>query len=134
MDKRAVTTYSYRGCGREVWSFSHQVKCKSSGEPSIATRILQSWDTGSRVVLKADQEVATAEVQRQVVAMRSVETVQMKSSVGESQSNGRAVNELKTKQMLWFARRSVEQKRNTVQPRAKRWKNKLRPMGRRCRT
>ena len=64
--------------------------------PWIATRIaadieeLGYWR--SRVVLKADQEVATADVQRQVVAASLGETVPMNSPVGESQSNGRVKN------------------------------------------
>ena len=40
-------------------------------------------------VLKAYQEVAIADVQRQVVAVRPGETLPMNSPVGESQSNGR---------------------------------------------
>ena len=44
---------------------------------------------GSRV---ADQEVAIADVQRQVVAMSLGETMPTNSSVGESQSNGRIYN------------------------------------------
>ena len=40
------------------------------------------------MVLKADEEASSADVQRQVVAVRSGETVPMnKSPVGESQSN-----------------------------------------------
>ena len=44
------------------------------------------------MVLKAAKEVAIADVQRQVVANRSGETVPMNSPVGESQSNGRVEN------------------------------------------
>ena len=44
------------------------------------------------MVLKAGQEVAIADAQRQVVAVRSGETGPMNSSVGESQSNGRVEN------------------------------------------
>ena len=39
------------------------------------------------MVLKADQETVIADVQRQVVAVRSGETVPMNSRVGESQGN-----------------------------------------------
>ena len=71
---------------------THQVKCKGSGDTWIATRIaadLAELGHGrSRVVLKADQELAIADAQRQVVAVRSGETVPMNSPVGESQSNG----------------------------------------------
>ena len=74
----------------------HQVKCEGSGDPWIATRIaahiLELRYGGSRVVLKADQEVAIPDEQRQVVAARSDETVPMNSPVGESQSNGRLEN------------------------------------------
>ena len=44
------------------------------------------------MVLKADQEVATADAHRQVVAVRSAETVPVNSTVGESQSIGRVEN------------------------------------------
>ena len=54
------------------------MKCEGSGHPWIATRIAAHIEElrygGSRVVLKADQEVAIADVQRQVVAARSGET------------------------------------------------------------
>ena len=55
---------------------------------------------GSKVVLKADQEVAIADVQRQVVAARSGETVPMNSQVGESQSNCRVENAVQRVQGL----------------------------------
>ena len=42
--------------------------------------------------MKADQEVAIAEVQRQVVAETSGETVPTKRPAGGSQSNGRVEN------------------------------------------
>ena len=75
---------------------AHQVKCKGSGVPWVATRIaadIEELRCGrSRVVLKAAKEVAIAHVQRQVVAERSGETVSMNSAVGESQSNGRVEN------------------------------------------
>ena len=44
------------------------------------------------MILNADQEVAIADVQKQVVALRLCETVPVKSPVGESQSNGRVDN------------------------------------------
>ena len=50
--------------------------------------------------MKADQEVAIADVQRQVVAVRSGETVPMSSPVGESQINGRTENEAQRVQGL----------------------------------
>ena len=57
---------------------AHQVKCKGSGDPWIATRIATDIEElgcgASRVALKADQEVAIADVQRQAVAVRSGET------------------------------------------------------------
>ena len=75
---------------------AHQVKCKGSGDPWIATRIaadLKELGCGeSRVVLKADQEAGIEDVQRQVAAVRSGETVPMNSHAGESQSDGRAEN------------------------------------------
>ena len=53
---------------------AHQVKCKGSGDPWIATRVAADIEElgsgGSRVVLKADQEVAIADEQRQVVASK----------------------------------------------------------------
>ena len=62
---------------------AHQVKCKGSGDSWIATRIAADFGEfgygGSRVVLKADQEGAIADVQRQVVAVRSGETVPTKA-------------------------------------------------------
>ena len=58
-------------------------------------RTLKSRDTeGSRVFLKADQEVAVVDVQRQVVAVRSSETLPMNSPVGESLSKGRVEMEV----------------------------------------
>ena len=71
---------------------AHHVKCKGSGHHRIATRIAGNTEElgygKSRMVLKADQEAAIADVQRQVVAVRSGETVPMNNSrVGESQSN-----------------------------------------------
>ena len=52
------------------------------------------------MVLKADQEAAIADVQRQVVAVRSGETVPMNSPVDESQSNGRVENAVQRVQNL----------------------------------
>ena len=71
---------------------AHHVECKGSGDHRIATRIagnIEELEYGrSRVVLKADQEAAIADVQGQVVAVRSGETVPMNDSpVCESQSN-----------------------------------------------
>ena len=61
------------------------MNCNGSGDPWIATRIAANTEDlgygGSRVVLKADQEVAVADVHRQVVAARSGETVPMNSPV-----------------------------------------------------
>ena len=55
------------------------MKCIGSGDPWIATRIAADIEElgygGSRVVLKAIQEVAIADVQKQVVAVRQGETV-----------------------------------------------------------
>ena len=66
--------------------------CKGSGDPWIATRIAADIEEfghgGSRVVLKADQEVAIVEVQGQV------------GPVGESQSNGRVENAVQRVQGL----------------------------------
>ena len=57
------------------------MKCIGSGDPWIATRIAADIEElgygGSRVVLKAIQEVAIADVQKQVVAVRQGETVPM---------------------------------------------------------
>ena len=56
------------------------MKCIGSGDPWMATRIAADIEElgygGSRVVLKAIQEVAIADVQKQVVAVRQGETVQ----------------------------------------------------------
>ena len=63
---------------------AHQVKCNGSGDPWIATRIaadIEELGHGrSRVVLRADQEVASADVQKQVVAVRSGETLLMRAN------------------------------------------------------
>ena len=50
------------------------------------------------MVMKADQEVAIADAQRQAVAVRSGDTVPLNSPVGESQSNGRVENAVQTVQ------------------------------------
>ena len=44
------------------------------------------------MVLKAEPEVSVADAHRQVVAVRSAETVPVNSTVGESQSIGRVEN------------------------------------------
>ena len=83
---------------------AHQARCKGSGNPCIAARIVADMEElgcgGSRVVLKADQEVAIADVHRQAVAARSGETVPMSSPVGDSQSNGRMENAVRRLQCL----------------------------------
>ena len=83
---------------------AHQVNCKGSGDPCIATRIAADVEElgygESRVVLKADQEVTIADVQRQVVAMRSGGTVSMNRPLGETQSNGRVENAVQRVQAL----------------------------------
>ena len=75
---------------------AHHVECKGSGDHRIATRIagnIEELGYGrSRMVLKADQEAAIADVQRQVVAARSGETVPMNSPVDELQSIGSVEN------------------------------------------
>ena len=80
------------------------MKCKGSGDLCIATIIAADIEElghgGLRVVLKADQEVAIAEVQREVVTARSGETVPTNSHVGESQSNGRVENAVQRVQGL----------------------------------
>ena len=80
------------------------MKCKGSGDPRIATRIAADIEElgygGSRVVLNADQEVAIADVQRQVVAVRSCETVPINSIVGESQMKDRVGNAVQSVQGL----------------------------------
>ena len=66
------------------------------------------------MVLKADQEVAIADVQRQVVAVRSGETVPMNSSVGESQSNGRVENAVQRVQgLIRTLKDALERRLNT---------------------
>ena len=52
------------------------------------------------MVLKADQEVAIADVQRPEVAVRWGETMPMNSPEGESQSNGRVENAVQRVQGL----------------------------------
>ena len=78
--------------GKTGGAHAHRVKCKGSGDPWIASRIAADIEDlgygGSRV----DQEVATAGVQGQVVAVRSGETVPVNSAVGESPSNGKVEN------------------------------------------
>ena len=58
---------------------AHQLNCKGSDDSWIATRIvadIEEFGYGeSRVILKANQEVAIANVQRQVGAVRSGETL-----------------------------------------------------------
>ena len=74
---------------------AHQVKSTGSGDPwikRIAADIEELGHGGRGVVLKANQEVAITDVQRQAVAVRSDETVPMNSFVGESQSNDRVEN------------------------------------------
>ena len=93
------------GCVR-----AHQVKCEGSGDPWIGTSTAEDIEKlgfgGSRVVLKADQEVAITDVQRQVVAVRWGETVPMTSRVGESQSNGREENAVRIVQVLIRTRKT----------------------------
>ena len=83
---------------------AHKVKCKGSGDPWIATRVAADIEElgsgGSRVVLKADQDVAIADEQRQVVASKKGATVPVNSPVGESQSNGRVENAVQRVQVL----------------------------------
>ena len=54
---------------------AHQVKCKGSGDPWIATGIAADREElgyeGINLFLTADQEVTIADVRRQVVAVRS---------------------------------------------------------------
>ena len=69
---------------------AHQVKCTGSGDPWTTTRI--AADVEELGYRGADEEVATADVQRQVVAVRSGETVPMNSSV----DNRRGMAELRT--------------------------------------
>ena len=77
---------------------AHPVKCKGTGDPWIDTRIAADIEElgygGSRVFLEADQEVAIADVQRQVVAVRLGDTVSMNIPLGELQSNGRVEEEI----------------------------------------
>ena len=89
------------GVGRKTGGArTHQVKCEGSGDPGIGTRMAADIEElghgGSRVVLEADQEAA----QRQVVAVRSGETVPMNSPVGGSQSNGRVENAVRRGHVL----------------------------------
>ena len=65
-------------------------------------------------VLKADQEVAIADVQRQVVALRLGETVPVNSLVGESQSNGRDENAVQRVQgLIRTPKDALERRLNT---------------------
>ena len=97
---------------------AHQVKCKSSSDPWFATRIGADIEElaygGSRVVSKADQEVAIADVRRQVIALRLGETAPMKSPVGESQSNGRDENALqRVQRLIRTVKNALERRLNT---------------------
>ena len=71
---------------------AHQVKCKGSGDHWIASGIAADIEQlgcgGPRVILKANQEAAIADV-RQVASLRLEEIVPVNSPVGESQNNGR---------------------------------------------
>ena len=69
---------------------AHQLKCKGSSDPWIVTANIEELGYGgSRVILKADQEGAIADVQKFVVAFELGETVPWNIPVGESQSNGK---------------------------------------------
>ena len=117
VDDRAITTYSIdymyltekRQCRGERWSSKngqrkHDVgmtdhrgrgqgdwSAKAAATPGLLQELQRDMGR-SRVVLKADQEVALADVQRQVVAARLGETVPMNCPVGESQRTGRVEN------------------------------------------
>ena len=67
------------------------MKCKGSGDPWIATRIAAYG--GSRVVLKADQEVAIADVQRHVVAVRSGANEQPRGRFAKQRQSGERSSE-----------------------------------------
>ena len=83
---------------------AHQVKCKGSDDPWIVSRIASNIEElgygGLRVVLQAGQEVAIADVQTQVVSVRSGETVPKNSLMSESQSNGSVENAVERVQGL----------------------------------
>ena len=89
---------------------SHQVKCNGSDDPWIATRIATNIEElrygGSRVVLKADQEVTIADVQRQVVAARL--------GLGKSRSNSRVDNAVQRVQgLIRTLKDALEKRLNT---------------------
>ena len=94
------------------------MKCKGSGGTWIASRSaadIQELGCGDSRVPKADLEVAIADVQRQVVAVKSGETVPMDCTVSESQSNGREENAVRRVQGLSrTVKRRVEESLNTI--------------------
>ena len=80
----------------------------------IAADIEELGYGGPRVVLKADQEVSIADVQRQVVALRWGETVPVNSPVGESKSNGRVENAVQRVQdLIRTLKDALERRLNT---------------------
>ena len=87
---RTLGATDHRGRGQEDWSTRTRSDPRSA--KGTGAVIEEFGYGGSRVVLKADQEVASADVQGQVVAASSGETVPANSPVGESLSNGRAEN------------------------------------------
>ena len=86
--KHDIGTTDYRGRGQADMRSTRTPSemQKQWRPPSVATRIAADIEEfgygGSRVVLNEDQEVAIADVQRPVVAVRSGETLPMNSSVG----------------------------------------------------
>ena len=77
----------------------HMANCRGAGDEWVIKRILMDIEdmvySGSKVIMKNDQEPAIVEVQRKVLAGRSFETITKNSEVGESQSNGEVENAIK---------------------------------------
>ena len=61
----------------------------------MTTDIEDMGYTGTKIILKNDQEPAILEVQQKIMAGRTAETVPKNSEVGESQSNGEIENGIK---------------------------------------
>ena len=77
----------------------HVANCKGAGDERVMKRILMDIEdmgySGTKVIMKSDQEPATVEVQWKVMAGRSSETVSTNIEVGESQPNGEVENAIK---------------------------------------
>ena len=80
---------------------AHLVLTKGNGDPWMAGKIKDDIEVfgygGAPVRIKSDQEPAIVDAQRAVIAMRgNAPTILVNSPAGDSQSNGRVENAIKT--------------------------------------